>query len=69
MGIQMKRKELTKIYIMITNLKNLWSPGFIQQYFSFVRVNVKYAVDYAVDLCLYAVDPILYHGIVIVGMT
>ena len=35
--IQIKRKELTKIVKFILNLKILWSPWFIQKYFSVFR--------------------------------
>ena len=39
-GIQMKQKELTRSFCDVFNLKKtLWSPWFIQKYFSVVRVN------------------------------
>ena len=38
MGIQMKRKELIENFMMIFKLKiTLWSPLFLQKYFSVVR--------------------------------
>ena len=41
-GIQMKRKQLTKTFIMISYWKKtIWSPWFIQKYFSIVRVNLR----------------------------
>ena len=38
-GIQMKRKELTKMFMMIWIEKNLGPSWFIQRYISFVMVN------------------------------
>ena len=39
MGIHMKEKKVTETFIMILNFKKaLWSPWFIQKYFSVVRV-------------------------------
>ena len=38
-GIQMKRKQLTKAFMRSSNWKTLWSPWFIQKSFSVVRVN------------------------------
>ena len=36
----MMQKELIKIFMIMSNWKkNLWSPCFIQKYFSTVRVN------------------------------
>ena len=40
MGIQMKRKELTKTFIMISNWKTFRSPWFIHKYFSALRVKI-----------------------------
>ena len=34
LGIPMKREELTKTFMMISNWKTLWSPWFILEYFS-----------------------------------
>ena len=34
----MKRKQLTKAFMIISNLKTLWAPRFVQQYFSALRV-------------------------------
>ena len=38
----MKRKELAKTFMMISNWKNLWSPRFIQKYFSAVKVKAGF---------------------------
>ena len=38
----MKRKELTKTLMMISNLKKHWYPWFIQKYFSIVRVMMSH---------------------------
>ena len=40
-GIQMKREQLTKTFMIISN----WSPWFIQKYFSVVRV--KYMASWS----------------------
>ena len=40
----MKRKELTKTFLMILNWKKtFWSPWLMQKYFSVVRVKQKYS--------------------------
>ena len=40
----MKRTEVIKTFMMIANLKkNIWSPWFIQKYFSVVRVKASSA--------------------------
>ena len=38
-GIEMKRREVTKTFKMITNWKRLWSRGLYKKYFSALRVN------------------------------
>ena len=39
-GIQMKRKELTKTFMTISNQKNLWFPWFVPKYSSALRAKV-----------------------------
>ena len=36
----MKRKEQTKTFMIISNWKTLWSPWFMQTYFSVVRLTL-----------------------------
>ena len=51
----MNQKELNLFFMMISNLKNIWSPWFIQKYLSVVKFeHLHLGVLYLpVDLILY----------------
>ena len=46
----MKRKQLTKIFMMIIILKTLWPPWFIRQHFSALRVKITSTADLSCNL-------------------
>ena len=54
----MKRKAITRTSIMISNLKNLVSPSFMQKLFSFVRLKCFFFFKYLICIaCLLAPCP------------
>ena len=56
----MKRKEITKTFMMISIIKNtLWSPLFIQKYSRFVRVKWVVNTQQMFNQCLMENDKII----------
>ena len=64
-GIQMKREELTKTFMMISNWKTPWSPWFIQKYLGTLRVTIYLHIHKTHLPSVFVVIPVLTNHLVV----